>query len=80
MLMANYLDLSGCAAGYATIMVANLRCRAEPILDSAIVGTWPLNARIIVWAQKADGWWLVEAEQGGMLGWSFSPAYMQIDN
>ncbi len=73
-------DPAGCATGYATITVTNLRCRAEPILDSAIVGIWPLNARVIVWAQKADGWWLVEAEQGGMLGWSFSPAYVQIDN
>lgn len=75
-----YTDDSGAAAGYATIAVPDLRCRATPDLDGAILGVWPPGARVIVWAQRDDGWWLCEAADGGLLGWSFAaPGYLQMN-
>ena len=79
-LSADDQDPSGCAIGYATINVAALRCRAIPQLDGAIISTWLPGTRVIVWAQRQDGWWLIEAATGGRLGWSFAgPGYISID-
>jgi hypothetical protein len=78
--MTIILDPSGCGIGYATIAVHNLQCRATPDLQGAVIGVWPQGARVIVWAQRDDGWWYVGAEYGGTLGWSFAdPEYVQED-
>ena len=73
-------DPPGCAIGYGAVNATGLRCRAQPYATAKIVAIWPQGARIIVWAQRQDNWWLVESAAGGQLGWSFAgPGYISGD-
>lgn len=75
-----YTDGSGAASGYATIRVLDLRARDGPSTSADIIGAWPQGARVIVWAMRTDGWCWLEAENGGLSGWSFAGSgYWELD-